>query len=280
MIALGRGLLLALFLLAGPCRALAASELPRLVTMDWTVAETLLALGVVPQGVGEVAGYRAWVGTPAMPDGVQDIGLRAQPNLELLVEMAPDRILVTRMFRSLDPILSRIAPTSFIDNQAGETAWEAMVAQTRDIGRLVARDRAAADLIRATEGRVADLRAQIAYAGQPLLVVQFMDAVHVRVFGADSLYGSVLERLDLPNAWRRPTNSWGFSLVGLQELVRIDARLVVVEPLPVGIDLPDNGLWLALPSVRRGDVLRLPPAWSFGALPSARRFADLLAAAL
>ena len=194
--------------------------------------------------------------------------------------MAPDRILVTRMFRSLDPVLSRIAPTSFVDNQAGATAWEAMVTQTREIGRLAGRAQAAADLIRAAEDHVAGLRAQIAYAGKPLLVVQFMDAVHVRVFGADSLYGSVLERLDVPNAWRRPTNSWGFSLVGLQELFPIDGRLVVVAPLPAGIDLADNGLWRALPSVRRGDVLRLPPAWSFGALPSARRFAGLLAAAL
>lgn len=272
--------LLLLLLLAAACRPLAAAEPPRLVTMDWTVAETLLALGVVPQGVGEIAGYRAWVGAPAMPDSVRDIGLRSQPNLELLAQLSPDRILITRMFRSLDPVLSRIAATSFIDNQAGDTAWAAMVAQTRDIGRLARREQAAEELIRATEHHIAALRARIDYTGRPLLVVQFMDAVHVRVFGSDSLYGSVLDRLDLPNAWRRPINSWGFSLVSLQELLHDEGRLVVVKPLPVGVDLPDTGLWRALPSVRRGDVLRLPQAWSFGALPSARRFADLLAAAL
>ena len=272
--------LLLLLLLAATCRPLAAAEPPRLVTMDWTVAETLLALGVVPQGVGEIAGYRAWVGAPAMPDSVRDIGLRSQPNLELLAQLSPDRILITRMFRSLEPVLSRIAATSFIDNQDGDTAWAAMVAQTRDIGSLAKRELAAEELIRATERHIAALRARIDDPGRPLLVVQFMDAVHVRVFGSDSLYGSVLDRLGLANAWRRPTNSWGFSLVSLQELLHDEGRLVVVEPLPIGVDLPDTGLWRALPSVRRGDVLRLPQAWSFGALPSVRRFADLLAAAL
>ena len=272
--------LLLLLLLSGVCRPLAASEPPRLVTVDWTIAETLLALGVVPQGVGEIAGYHAWVGAPTIPDGVRDIGLRTQPNLELLVQMAPDRILISRMFRSLEPVLSRIAPTSFIDNQAGESAWAAMVAQTRDIGRLAGREEASEELIRATENHIEALRDRIDPPERPLLVVQFMDAVHVRVFGADSLYGSVLERLGLSNAWARPTNSWGFSLVSLQELAYVDGRLVVVEPLPVGVELPDTGLWLALPSVRRGDLLQLPQAWSFGALPSARRFADILAAAL
>lgn len=272
---------LAVLLLAWPSPlTLAASAEPRLVTMDWTVAETLLALGTVPAGIGEIAGYHAWVGTPAIPEGVQDVGLRTQPNLELLAQMAPDRILLTRMFRSLEPVLSRIAPTSLIDNQNGNTAWEAMVSQTREIGRLANRDEAALALIRTTERHIRDLRTQMAYSGRPLLVVQFMDAVHVRVFGTESLYGSVLQRLGVGNAWHRPTNSWGFSLVSLQELAGIDGRLVVVEPLPVGVAPRDTGLWRALPSVRRGDVLRLPPAWSFGALPSARRFADILAAAL
>lgn len=273
-------LLLPALLWAGFSLPASADTQPRLVTMDWTVAETLLALGVAPEGVGELAGYRAWVGTPELPESVRDIGLRTQPNLELLVEMSPDRILLTRMFRSLQPILSRVAPTDLIDNQAGETAWQAMVAQTEEIGRIAKREEAAAALIRATEQHIETRRDAIDYAGPPLLIVQFMDAVHVRVFGANSLYGSVLQRLDIENAWTGRTNSWGFALTSLRELTTLDGRLVVVRPIPAGTTPSETGLWQALPSVRRGDVLWLPPAWSFGALPSARRFADILADAL
>lgn len=278
MTALARLTLLA-WLMSGLSSTAAAEDM-RIVTMDWTVAETLLALGVEPAGVGEIAGYRAWVGTPEIPDTVQDIGLRTQPNLELLAQIDPDRILLSRLFQSLEPVLSRIAPTSLIDNQAGDTAWARMVAQTEEIGREVDRPEAAADLIRSTERHIADLRERLGDPGRPLLILQFMDPVHVRVFGVDSLYGSVLERLGLENDWDRPVNSWGFSLVSLDQLAGREGRIVVVEPLPVGTDLANTGLWQALPSVRRGDVVRLAPAWSFGALPSARRFADILAAAL
>ena len=272
---------LAVLLSLGLSRPLAAEpQDSRFVTPDWTVAETLLALGVRPQGVGELAGYRSWVGTPAMPDSVRDIGLRSQPNLELLIEMQPERILLTRMFRSLERPLSRIAPTALIDNPAGDTAWQSMVEQTKEIGRIADRSEAADVLIRSTEQHIDALGRQISYSGEPLLIVQFMDAVHTRVFGIDSLYGSVLERLHIENAWDGRTNSWGFALTSLRELAGIEGRLVIVAPTPLGTDITASGLWQALPSVRRGDVLWLPPAWSFGALPSARRFADILAAEL
>jgi iron complex transport system substrate-binding protein len=39
--------------------------------------------------------YRAWVGEPQLPAGVIDIGLRAQPNRELLAELKPDLILIS-----------------------------------------------------------------------------------------------------------------------------------------------------------------------------------------
>ena len=114
-------------------------------------------------------------------------------------------------------------------------------------------------------------------------MVQFMDARHVRVFGDNSLYHAVLEQIDLANAWDRPTNAWGFSLVGLEALYDYpEVTLVVVEPLPAGVEesLAKSGLWQHLPSVENATLLRLPPVWSFGALPSAQRFARELVAAL
>ncbi|MGL6163679.1 MAG: iron-siderophore ABC transporter substrate-binding protein, partial [Aeromonas veronii] len=54
----------------------ATSALPRIATVDWTIAETLLALGVTPLAVGDAGPYQAWVGEPRLPAGVVDIGLR------------------------------------------------------------------------------------------------------------------------------------------------------------------------------------------------------------
>ncbi|MBZ9558045.1 MULTISPECIES: iron-siderophore ABC transporter substrate-binding protein [unclassified Modicisalibacter] len=265
-------------LLAGP-----AAAAPRLVTLDWTIAETLTALGMPPQGVAQTAAYRDWVAEPSLPDTVVDLGLRVQPNLELLADLDPDRILISPMFASLEPRLSHIAPVTTVSLYAGSDAlWPDLLAATRKLARLGGRPEAAERLIATTEARIADLRERLPEGERPLLMVQFMDARHVRVFGEHSLYQAVAERLGLDNAWQGTTNAWGFSLVGLEALAGIDAQLVVVDPLPVGVEqaLADNGLWQHLAAVREGRVLHLPPVWSFGGLPSAERFAEQLVPAL
>lgn len=272
------GLAVLLFLLPG--LALAA---PRLATLDWTIAETLTALGMPPQGVAQTAAYREWVAKPALPDTVVDLGLRVQPNLELLADLAPDRILISPMFATLEPRLSRIAPVSTVSLYAGsDDLWPDLLAATRKIARLGGKPSAAERLIETTESRIAQLRDGLPEAKRPLLMVQVMDARHVRVFGDHSLYQAVTERLGLANAWQGTTNAWGFSLVGLEALAGLDAQLVVIDPLPVGVEeaLADNGLWQHLAAVREGRVLRLPPVWSFGGLPSAQRFAEQLTVAL
>ncbi|MNV29401.1 Iron(3+)-hydroxamate-binding protein FhuD precursor [compost metagenome] len=117
----------------------------------------------------------------------------------------------------------------------------------------------------------------------PLLLVQFIDERHVRVFGRHSLFEAVMTRLGLRNAWQGETNAWGFSVVSLEQFLTLpEARLVVVDPVPVGVSerLQEPGLWQHLPLVKQGKVLHLPAVWSFGGILAARRFADLLSEAL
>ncbi|GGY09496.1 ABC transporter substrate-binding protein [Litchfieldella qijiaojingensis] len=261
----------------------ARSDTPTVATLDWTIAETLVALGVTPHAVAQVDAYHDWVGEPPLPDSVIDLGLRTQPNLELLASLEPDRILISPMFANLTSRLSRIAP---VENLALYTpqsdTWEQMGELTRQVARLVERPHAGERLIETTEAHLASLRNSLGDDHPPLLIIQFMDERHVRVFGEHGLYQAVLDRLGLTNAWQGPTNYWGFSLVGIESLVDIDAQLVVVEPYPVGVEpqLTNSGLWQNLPSVRDGTLITLPSVWSFGALPSAKRFATELVAAL
>lgn len=276
--------LLLLMMLAWPYAA--GAETPRIATVDWTIAETLLALGVTPVGVAQTDAYREWVGAPSLPEEVIDIGLRAQPNRELLAQLRLDRILISPMFSPLKPSLERIAPTSTVALYTqGDDLWTRLKKATRKIAAFANREERADKLLASLEAHLAELRSGLSDAAKarPLLVVQFMDDRHVRVFGEHSLYNAVMQRLGLENAWQRETNYWGFSLVGLKALATLDeARLVVVDPMPVGVEesLETSAIWQHLPSVRRGGVLTLPPVWSFGGAPSARRFADNLTQAL
>lgn len=263
---------------------IASAPLPRIATVDWTIAETLLALGVTPLAVGDVGPYQAWVGEPRLPAGVVDIGLRTQPNRELLAELKPDRILISPLAAPLAPTLSRIAPVSTIALYDGQTdLWQRLHEVTLTLARMVGKTAEGERLLAGLDRDLASMQAGLPADLPPLLVVQFIDERHVRVFGRHSLFDAVMTRLGLQNGWQEQTNDWGFSVVSIEQFMTLPtARLVVVDPIPVGVSerLQEPGLWQHLPLVRQAPVLHLPAVWSFGGVLAARRFAGLLSDAL
>lgn len=82
----------------------------RVVALEWLPAKLLLALGVTPYGVADIPNYRLWVNEPALPDSVIDVGLRTEPNLELLTQMKPSFIVWSAGYGPSPEKLARIAP--------------------------------------------------------------------------------------------------------------------------------------------------------------------------
>lgn len=262
----------------------ASAPVPRIATVDWTLAETLLALGVTPLAVGDAGPYQAWGGEPRLPAGVVDIGLRTQPNRELLAELKPDLILISPLAAPLAPTLSRIAPVSTIALYDAQTdLWQRLHEVTLTLARMVGKTAEGEQLLAGLERDLTRMQAELPADLPPLLVVQFIDERHVRVFGRHSLFDAVMTRLGLRNGWQEQTNDWGFSVVSIEQFMTLPtARLVVVDPIPVGVSerLQEPGLWQHLPQVRQAPVLHLPAVWSFGGVLAARRFAGLLSDAL
>ena len=260
------------------------TQVPRIATVDWTIAETLLALGVTPLAAGDVSAYRAWVGEPLLPADVVDIGLRAQPNRELLAELKPDRILISPLAAPLAPTLSRIAPVQSIALYDPQTdLWQRLHEATLTIAALVNKTAEANVLLTDLNRDLEQMKQTLPAELPPLLVVQFIDERHVRVFGRHSLFEAVMQRLGLRNAWQGETNAWGFSVASIEQFMALPAaRLVVVDPIPVGVSerLQEPGLWQHLPLVQQAPVVHLPAVWSFGGVLAARRFATLLSEAL
>ena len=254
----------------------------RIGTVDWTIAEILLSLDVVPTAVAQTTEYQAWVGEPELPDSVVDLGLRAQPNRELLAALNLDRFLLSPLFQALEPTLSRIVPvTSLSIYNPGGDLWQSLTEATRKTAALAGVPDRAETVIDDHRRRIEQVRRRLPDAGMALLVVQFIDSRHVRVYGKGSLFQMVLDRLGLDNAWQGGTNLWGYATVGIEDLTAA-GYLVVVDPMPMGVTghLADNRIWQALPAVAADRVVHLPAVWSFGALPSAARFAEELGRAL
>lgn len=79
-------------------------------------------IGVTPFGVADIHNYRLWVGEPALPADVINVGQRTEPNLELLQQMAPSLILLSQGYGPSPEKLAPIAPTmSFAFNEQGSS---------------------------------------------------------------------------------------------------------------------------------------------------------------
>jgi ferric hydroxamate transport system substrate-binding protein len=256
-----------------------AAEPRRIVSLDFGLAETLLEIGVVPVGLTATDDWNDWVAEPRLPTSVVNLGGTFEPNVELLLELKPDLILLTPYLAGLSDKLRRIAPVLSLPlyDEAGEPLKRATEA-ARHLGRIMGRIAAAESLISRIDATFARVRERLRpVSTMPVCIVQFMDARHVRVFGAKSMFQDVLDRIGLINAWTRETNYWGFATVGIEALATTaDIRLLRLAQANDYIRLSQGPLWRSMPFVQRGRVTALPPVLMFGALPSAERFARLV----
>ena len=96
-----------LLLKMGQARA-AAIDPHRIVALEWLPVELMMALGVTPYGVADIPNYTLWVNEPKLPDSVIDIGLRTEPNLELLTQMKPSYLFWSAGYGPSEETLSLI----------------------------------------------------------------------------------------------------------------------------------------------------------------------------
>ncbi|MDH4573772.1 ABC transporter substrate-binding protein [Salinicola acroporae] len=280
LLALAIAVLLGMSTAQADAQADADSKPPRIAAANWTVVETLIALGVEPYAVSDIPNYNAWVKAPAVPDSTLDMGLRNEPNLELLAQDPPDLLMTSALFSRDNARLERLMPVRMIDNfYTDRPYYEATLAMTREIARLTGRQPQAEALIAETDAVLAHAARALRGAKTPLYLVQFSDAQHVRVFGQGNMVGTLFSRTGLTNAWAGPTNAWGYASIPIDRLAeRPEARIVVIKPYPRGVEeaLGNNQIWRHLPAVRAGRVSFIDPVWPYGGLVSLQRLARSL----
>ncbi|CAN7156118.1 ABC transporter substrate-binding protein [Mesorhizobium amorphae] len=276
---------LGLFLLPFAGSLSAAPRPRRIVCLDAGLTETLLMLGVRPVAIADREVWEKWVVEPPLPPEIADVGTLLEPNLEFLQQLRPDIILAIPYLDGIKPLLERVAPVTTIGIYTQEgRPYQLAVEATRQLARLVGKEEEGEALIAATEAGFSEIRQQLApLSARPLYIVNFMDPRNVRVYGRQSLFQDVFDRIGIRNAWTGDTNYWGFATLGLDGLATAsDARLAYMEPLPEGAGgtLTESPVWNAMPFVRNRSIMRLPAVLMFGALPSAARFAHELAKAM
>ncbi|QGN40453.1 Fe(3+)-hydroxamate ABC transporter substrate-binding protein FhuD [Klebsiella oxytoca] len=253
----------------------------RIVALEWLPVELLLALGVTPYGVADIPNYRLWVNEPALPDSVIDVGLRTEPNLELLTQMKPSFLVWSAGYGPSAEKLARIAPGRGFTFSDGKRPLMMAQQSLNEMAELIGRQQEAKRHLTEFDALMEILRPRFAHRGdRPLLMITLLDTRHVLVFAQNSLFQEVLDRFTINNAWQGETTFWGSVTVGIDRLAAYkDADVICFDHGNARemAQLMATPLWQAMPFVREGRFQRVPAVWFYGATLSAMHFARVLA---
>ncbi|NOI57886.1 ABC transporter substrate-binding protein [Vibrio coralliilyticus] len=253
----------------------------KVVALDWALTETVLSLGVMPQGIADVAGYNTWVAQPELDKNVIDVGSRREPNLELIADLKPDVILISEHIAPAYKQLEQIAPvlvyTVYSDAKTPLASAENI---TRSLGKLFNKEQQAQTVIEQTTARLKTNGDKIKAANadlKPLMFIRFINDKTLRIHSDGSLAQSTITKMGLKNDWHETTNMWGFTTAGTEKLAEHQkTNLMIFGPLKdkERKQLTQSPLWQAMEFTRTDSVYELPAIWTFGGLIAAQRFSD------
>jgi len=252
----------------------------RVVALEWTYVEDLLAVGVQPAGAADIAGYQKWVNIePSLSPDVTDVGTRQEPSLEAITALEPDLIIGVK-FRH-EPIyddLSDIAPTLLFSPyppQDGPNQFQEMRQTFLTISEAVGKEDKGQDVLAEMEATFKQARSQLAESGYQdsdfALAQAFtsQETPTIRIFSQNAMASIVLEQIGLSNAWDVAYETYGFSTVDVEALAEVqDAHFlyVVQEDDNVFADqLAANPVWQNLDFVQNDRTHALGgDTWLFG----------------
>lgn len=252
----------------------------RIVALEWLPVELMLALGVTPYGVADIPNYRMWVNEPALPESVIDVGLRTEPNLELLTQMKPSMLVWSAGYGPSPEILARIAPGRSFAFSDGKLPLAQSRRSLLEMAEMLDKQAVAQRHLAEFDAYIDGLKPRFKQRGdRPLLMVSLLDPRHMLVFGPNCLFQEVLDRLGVKNAWQGETNFWGSTAVGIDRLAAykdVDVLCFDHGNAAQMRQLEATPLWQAMPFVRANRLQIVPAVWFYGATLSAMNFARIL----
>ncbi|WP_375260768.1 iron-siderophore ABC transporter substrate-binding protein [Palleronia sp.] len=254
--------------------------------LSWALAEIATDLDLPLTGVADTEGYATWVAKPPLPEGVRDLGLRTEPNLEALSDLAPELILGSDQQIDMADRLGQIAPVVIRDQFSADHDNAETARQTyRDIAAAFGKSDLAAQRLSEIDAamQAAGDRVREAWGGAvpPVLPVRLMTPTTLRIHGPNSMAAAAVEGMGLTPAAGGERTEWGFVTVPIEALADYeDAAIVRFDPFADKEALFASPLWQAIPAVAEGRFAVAEPAWTFSSVVSlevlAQRIADAL----
>ncbi|MER7046531.1 ABC transporter substrate-binding protein [Streptomyces jumonjinensis] len=260
----------------------------KVVSLEWTYAEELVALGVPPVGNADNKGYGTWITAKGagLPDGVTDVGDRNEPSLEKIRALNPDLIVIDNERSKANlKALQDIAPVVAF-TYTTQPQLETMKKNFTELAKAVGKEDKATEVTQRIETEAAGLRTRLEKAdkgGLTYTVAQGFTAngtASMRLLTDDAITPQVLNLAGLKNGWKGKGDAWGMTTVGVEGLTKADQNSTFLyvaseQDNPFTGDLADNAVWKGLKFVKDDKVLALDPGtWLFGGPLSALHVLD------
>jgi iron complex transport system substrate-binding protein len=263
----------------------------KIVALEWTYAEDLLAVGVQPVGMSDIEGYNSWVQIEEeLGSDVVDVGTRQEPNLEKIAELEPDLIIAIKFrHEGIKDELESIAPTVFFDPYpADETVsqYDEMESTFTEIAKAVDKTAEAEQVIADLDQKYEEAKATIEssdLATKEVLLSQAYSAnqaPEIRIFTPNSMASVILENIGLTNVHTSEQfEVYGYSSLNVEALTKYeDANFIYVVQDDDNVfenQLKDNAVWNNLNFVEEDRMYPLGgDAWLFGGPLSAKVVVD------
>jgi iron complex transport system substrate-binding protein len=269
----------------------------KVVVLEWTFTEDMVALGMQPIGNADNEGYKQWVTSEAPLDAsVTDVGFRHEPNLETIASLKPDLIIAnTDSHEAIYDQLKGIAPTLIfslypVEGQGDQYTQMVDIFKTiaAAVGKTTEGDKVLSDL----DQHYTDAKAKLASAGKEGLnyvltqAFSYQNAATMRLFMDNSLAVQTLDRIGLKNDWKpEPFELYGFTTSTVEALPAVkDTNLIYIVQKDDDIfsnGLKDNSIWNGLNFVKEKRTYALDGStWVFGGPISSKVIVDQVVNAL
>lgn len=257
----------------------------RVIVLDWDLLEQILSLDVIPVGATEIAGYNQWVTHPIAPDSIQEVGMRAEPNLEKIASLTPDLILASSSQQDLLPVLNTIAPVVYLPNfSRQDNAAEVALSHFKTLATLLGKEALAQQKLAEMDANFVLLKSKLksAFVTLPQVdVIRFSTLTSVFLYTENSTTQYVLNKLGLKSAILLPSQAWGIDQRRMNILQPITQGYVLyMLPFPEENKLQSSRLWQAMPFIQNGHFHSVKPVWNYGGVTSLTLMAEAITESL
>ncbi|WP_213582560.1 ABC transporter substrate-binding protein [Paenibacillus sp. J2TS4] len=263
----------------------------RVVALEWTYAEDVLALGIQPVGIADIANMKKWVRLPVeIAPEVVDVGERIAPNLESIMALKPDLIIgLKRNVEANYAELDKIAPTLVYEPypQEGQgDQYSEMIDTFKAIADVLGKNDEAEQVLKDLNQSYEESKAKIAAAGMDkvpfVLAMAYsnQNSVDFRLSTDNSMAVKILEHIGLTNAYKaKQFEIYGFTLTDVEALPALqDANFLhIIQETDNVIEnqLKNNPVWNGLNFVKENRVYALGgDMWPYGGPLSAQIMAE------